>query len=168
LTHPHALVACVLAALGAVGLPEPDPGYAASPRLDRVEHGIVHRINEIRRSYGLPRVHSIRALNRSADYHSRDMVRANFFAHASSNGQSFEQRVEHFRRSYRIGETLAYVPTSEPRRSARRIVELWMNSPPHRASLLNADFQRIGVARRRGLIGNQKVVVFTADFASVH
>ena len=165
--RPHALAACTVAALGVV-VPKPAQAHAASPRLDRVERGIVRRINVIRHTYGLPSVRANRALNRSADYHSRDMLRANFFAHASSNGQSFAQRVESYRPSSRIGETLAYVPVADPSRSARRIVELWMNSPPHRASLLNRSFKRIGVSRRRGAFGNLKVVVFTADFASAH
>ena len=134
--------------------------------MDRVERGIVHRINAIRASYRLPSVRINRALARSADYHSADMLRANFFAHASSNGESFVSRVEHFRPSNRIGETLAYVPTVDPDRSAGRIVELWMNSPPHRAALLNRKFRRIGVSRRRGALGDLRVVVFTADFAS--
>jgi uncharacterized protein YkwD len=165
---PRALLACLLAALSVAVVPKPAPAHAAGPQLDRVERGIIRRINQIRGAYGLPRLRIDRALDRSADYHSRDMLRADFFAHPSSNGQSFAQRVESFRRSSRIGETLAYVPAGDPQGSARRIVEMWMNSPPHRASLLNRGFRRIGVSRRRGTFGRLKVVVFTADFASAH
>ena len=168
-THPRALLAWLIASLATVALPTPDEAHArGGPRHDAVERGVIRNINEIRAQNGLAPVRGNRALARSADYHSRDMLRANFFAHASSNGQSFAQRVESFRPSDRIGETLAYVPTASPDRSARRIVDMWMNSPPHRASLLNPEFRRIGVSRRRGGLGNMRVVVFTADFASAH
>jgi uncharacterized protein YkwD len=168
-TYWRALVTCLAAALVITGVPTPADAHARGrSRHDKVERGIISKINSIRRANGLPRVRANRALARSADYHSADMLRMNFFAHSSSNGQSFAQRVEHFRPSNRVGETLAYVPTADPRRSAARIVELWMNSPPHRASLLNRSFRRIGVARRKGALGSLRVVVFTADFASAH
>jgi uncharacterized protein YkwD len=167
--HARALLLCLTATMLIVALPTPSKSHARSRSgLDSVERGVVREINKIRRASGLRRVRANRALSRGADYHCRDMLDANFFAHASSNGESFAQRVESFRPSARIGETLAYVPTADPNRSSRRIVEMWMNSPPHRASLLSSSFHRIGVARRKGTIGNLPVVVFTADFASVH
>src|SRR4051794_19789426 len=156
-----ALTACF------VGLPGPAESHAAGSRHDRVERSIIRSINGIRAGNGLHSVHANRRLGRSADFHSRDMLRANFFAHASSNGDSFAQRVESFLPSNRIGETLAYVPKGQGS-EGQRIVDMWMNSPPHRASLLNPSFRRIGVARRRGTLGNQRVTVFTADFASKH
>ena len=41
---------------------------------------------------------------------------------------------------------------------------MWMNSPPHRAIILTAEFRRIGIARRWGRWAAGKAVV-TADFA---
>lgn len=165
--EPRAVLACLLSALALTAVLAPAPAQArGSARLDGVERKIVGKINAIRAGYGLPRLLVSRRLARSADYHSRDMLRANFFAHSSSNGQSMQRRVKSFRRSKRIGETLAYVRGRSSGRSARRIVRMWMNSPPHRASLLNPGFRRVGVARRTGRLGRGRATVFTADFAS--
>lgn len=158
---------CLLATLLLVVLPAPAISHAAGgPSFDKVERKIVKKINAIRVNSGLHRVKRDRALSRSADFHCRDMLGANFFAHTSSNGWSFEQRVEQFRPARRIGETLAYLPKGMGGGMAGRIVSMWMNSPPHRASLLSPSFRRIGVARRDGTLGSQRVTVFTADFTS--
>ena len=57
-------------------LPAPRKADAAA-RHDRVERSIVRKFNKIRAAHGLPRLHSSRALARSADYHSSDMLRVN-------------------------------------------------------------------------------------------
>jgi uncharacterized protein YkwD len=137
--------------------------------MDRVERAIVRKLNRIRAANGLPRFRASRALARASDFHCGDMLRANFFAHSSSNGQGMGERVESFRRSQWVGETLAYVPTvGGGHGQAGQIVQMWMNSPPHRASLLDAKFTRIGVARRKGTLDGQGSIVFTADLASAH
>jgi uncharacterized protein YkwD len=166
-THARAIVACLFSALAFTALPTPADSYAgASARFDGVERQIIRKINRIRSGSGLARLRSNAALGRSSDFHCADMLQANFFAHTSSNGDSFEQRVEQFRPSNRIGETLAYLSRGARRHMARRIVDMWMNSPPHRASLLSPSFRRIGVARRNGRLNGAPVTVFTADFAS--
>ena len=93
------------------------------------------------------------------------MLRADFFAHPSSNGTSTYDRVRAFRPSSLIGETLAYMPVAgNP--SAAAIVKMWINSPPHLATLLTSDFRKIGVAKRRGTLFGQRVTVWTADLAN--
>jgi uncharacterized protein YkwD len=166
--HVRALTACLFSTVLLVALPAPADSYArASAKFDGVERSIVRKINRIRAANGLGAVKRNKALARSADYHCADMLAANFFAHTSSNGESFEQRIDQFRPSRRIGETLAYLSKGS-KGMAGRIVDLWMNSPPHRASLLSSSFRRIGVARRAGTLGSSPVTVFTADFASKH
>jgi uncharacterized protein YkwD len=165
-SHSRAPIACVFAALAALLLVIPASAQAGSASMDRVERSIVRKLNKIRASNGLPRFRTNRALARGADFHCNDMLRANFFAHNSSNGQGMGERVESFRHSNWVGETLAYVPTSGARGQAARIVQMWMDSPPHRASLLDPKFTRIGVGRRRGTLNGQGSIVFTADLAS--
>jgi uncharacterized protein YkwD len=166
-THARAIVACLFSALAFTALPTPADSYAgASASFDSIERKIVRNINAFRASNGLRGLRLNKALGRSSDYHCADMLAANFFAHTSSNGESFEQRVEQFRPSRRIGETLAYLSKGARKNMARRIVDMWINSPPHRASLLSRSFRRIGVARRNGKLNGLPVTVFTADFAS--
>lgn len=135
-------------------------------RLDGAERALVREINRTRRAHGVHRLHRNRSLQRSADYHCWDMLRANFFAHSSSNGTSFQSRVQRYTRKRRIGENLAYVSSRNGRQAAKEVVSMWMNSPGHRASLLSPSFSRVGVARRIGNLGSRRVAVYTADFAS--
>lgn len=132
---------------------------------DATERRIIRLINKNRAFFNLPALRKTRALGRSADAHSRDMLRSNFFAHSSSNGTPFERRVRRYRRAGRIGENLAYV---RKRRGgqARTVVGMWMHSPAHRAVILNRSFRRIGIGRKRGRLGSMRATVFTADFAS--
>ena len=52
--------------------------------------------------------------------------------------------------------------------SPRAVVSTWLQSPPHRADILDADFRDFGAApvRATGLLGSGDAVVWTATFAS--
>jgi uncharacterized protein YkwD len=165
LTIPLLLALMLLAALASLSLPAP-AAEASGSRLDRAERTLLREVNRTRRAHGLHRLRRSRRLQRSADYHCWDMLNANFFAHASSNGQSFERRVKRYTRKRRIGENLAYVPSSDARHAATQVVQMWMNSPGHREALLSPSFSRIGLARRIGTWGDFRVAVYTADFSS--
>ena len=77
------------------------------------------------------------------------MLDANYFAHSSRDGGSFDNRVRRFARHRALGETLAWL-SGCGRRSAGRVVSMWMNSPPHRAVVLSAQYRRVGVGKRTG------------------
>jgi uncharacterized protein YkwD len=155
---------CLLAATFAV----PALAEAGSPRLDNRERAIVHRINTQRAQNGLAHVRTSRRLARAADYHSWEMLDANYFAHESRNGGSFDARIHRYVRPRALGETLAMLGGDCGRGSARRIVSMWMNSAGHRAILLSSRYRRIGLAKRAGSLGSTHACVVTADFASRH
>jgi uncharacterized protein YkwD len=54
------------------------------------------------------------------------------------------------------------------RYSARDVVNAWLQSPPHRANMLNGRFRDLGAApvRASGLLGGGDMVVWTAAFGS--
>jgi len=166
LSLPRALCAVVVVAVAMSVLPAPGDADAAV-KLDRTERSIIRKVNRIRAHHGLPRLFANRALSRSAEYHSADMLWANFFAHPSSNGDSMAKRVSAYRPSRTVGEVLAWIAHPTGRGQAGRIVSMWMRSPTHRASLLTRKFRRIGVSRRSGVLGSKRVTVFTADLATV-
>ncbi len=153
---------CLLAAILAV------PAFAAAgtSRLDKRERAIVHRINVQRAEYGLAKVRPSRRLSRAADYHSWEMLNANYFAHQSANGGSFADRLRRYTHKHALGETLAMLGGGCSHGSAGRIVGMWMNSPGHREILLSSEYRRIGVAARTGMLGGTKACVVTADFGS--
>jgi uncharacterized protein YkwD len=154
---------CLLAATFAV------PAAASagsSARLDQKERAIIRGINHQRANHGLAPVRASARLSRAADFHSWEMLDANYFAHASRDGGSFDERVRRFVNKRALGETLAMLGGGCGRGSARRVVRMWMDSPPHRAILLSGSYRRVGVGKRVGSLGSSKACMVTADFSS--
>ena len=154
---------CLLAAISAL------PAAAAanrSARLDNRERAIVRSINHQRAKYGLVPVRANARLSRAADYHSWEMLDANYFAHTSRNGGPFDERVRRFANKRALGETLAMLGGGCGRGTAHRVVQMWMNSPPHRTILLSGTYRRVGIGKRVGSLGSSKACVVTADFSS--
>jgi uncharacterized protein YkwD len=137
----------------------------AAPRTDPVERAVVKQLNGIRAQSGLPRLSVDRRLAKAADAHSVDMVRSQFFAHESSDGTPFGERIKQFTRKQATGETLAYLGKRQKRKAAT-VVSMWMQSPGHRDALMTREFRRIGVAKRTGTINGQPSAVFTADLST--
>jgi uncharacterized protein YkwD len=135
-------------------------------RLDQKERAIVRSINHQRAQHGLAPVRSSARLSRAADYHSWEMLDANYFAHTSRDGGPFDARVRRFVHKRALGETLAMLGGGCGRGSAHRVVKMWMNSPGHRAILLSSTYRRVGIGKRVGSLGSTKACVVTADFSS--
>jgi uncharacterized protein YkwD len=153
---------CLLAALSVSPLTATG---AAKPRVDSKERAIVRAINRQRARHGLARLRSNRRLARAADFHSWEMLDADYFAHESRDGSPFHQRVRRYVSYRAIGETLAMVGSCG-KRSPRRIVRMWMNSPGHRAILLSSSYRRVGLGKRTGDYGGSRACLVTADFGS--
>jgi uncharacterized protein YkwD len=155
---------CLLAAL----FVSPAVAAAGPARLDQREKAMIRGINTQRAHYGLAPVSASGRLSRAADYHSREMLAGNYFAHTSRNGGPFDARIRRYADPQALGETLAMLGGACARGSARRVVKMWMDSPPHRAILLSGRYRRIGLAKRTGTLGSMHACVVTADFASRH
>jgi len=132
---------------------------ASSARMNAGERAIVRAINRARASHGVRALRGHRRLARAADAHTRSMLRSDYFSHGA-----FSQRLRRYVSMRRIGETIAWTS----RCSARMVVRMWLNSPPHRAVLLSGGFRRNGVGRRKGRLGATRACMVTADFGSRH
>ena len=159
-----ALAAGTVVLVLAFAIPAP-AAQAAGSRLDRGERTVVRTVNRARARHGLPRLRTTRRLARAADHHSWEMLAHNYFAHASRNGTPMAHRVRSFARHRRVGEVIGMTARCG-RRSARRVVRMWMRSPGHRAVLLSRRFRRVGVGARRGRLGASRACLVTADVAS--
>ena len=140
------------------------PRAAGDARLSETERTIIRIVNGVRSQYGLRRLRASRALNHAAEHHSSDMLARDFFAHDSSDGTPLDRRVRRYANARTVGETLAAVghrPGIEP-----TVVQMWLDSPPHRAVVLSRGFRRIGISHRWGPLGGFGMSVVTADFAS--
>jgi uncharacterized protein YkwD len=153
---------CLLAATFSV----PASAVAGPARLDNRERAMIRGINAQRAHYGLARVSVSKPLSRAADYHSWEMLDANYFAHNSRDGGPFDERVRRFAHKRALGETLAMIGGGCGSGSAHRFVRMWMDSPPHREILLSSTYRRIGIGKRSGTLGSTHACVVTADFGS--
>lgn len=161
-----ALVALAATSATLLSVPAPAAARSGKVRIDRYERKIIRLINRFRASHQLGRLRPSRTLARSADSHSRDMLTRDFFAHNSSDGASFAQRIRHYLRARNLGEVLAWSQRGRRRPRAAVFLEMWKGSPGHRELLLAGDFGRIGMACRSGELRGVDAVVCTADLAS--
>lgn len=105
------------------------------------EKRVVELVNKERAKYGLRPLTLNKELSRVARYKSQDMVDRNYFDHVSPfYGDPFNM-MQMFGFDYQIaGENIAYgYPTPEA------VMNAWMNSPGHRANILDSDYTEIGV-----------------------
>ncbi|MGF1542707.1 MAG: CAP domain-containing protein [Pleurocapsa sp.] len=80
-------------------------------------------------------------LSNAAQTHSNNMAKDDFFSHTGADGSNIGNRIQNAGYQYSTaGENIA-----AGQRTAEQVVEGWMNSPGHRANILNADFTEIGI-----------------------
>jgi len=139
--------ACLLACVSA-----PAEASAASKH-DPVEASIVSAINQARASYGLPALRTSSGMARAADAHSKTMLRHNTMSHGA-----FGSRVRKYVRVKKVGENLAWMSQCD----ANGVVQMWLNSAPHRRVMLSRSFRRVGVGKR----ASSNTCFVTADFGT--
>ena len=103
---------------------------------------------------GLPAVRESPQLTLAAQRHADDMVARRFFGHVTPGGSTLAERVyatgyTRNRRTWELGEAIAWA--QEPLDTATQLVRAWLNSPPHRAILLDSAFRDIGIGLTPGL-----------------
>jgi len=126
-------------------------------KLGTEEQKMINMVNAVRVSRGLKPLEVDMRLVDSARFKSRDMLKKNYFDHYSPAYGSPSDLIDRMRIPYRVmGENLARVPTVEKAHLGL------MNSPGHRANILNHNFKRIGV----GIVnGGTDGKLFTQHFA---
>jgi uncharacterized protein YkwD len=139
--------------------------HRSSQHTDRVESEVIDLLNNIRQEQGLPTLRRDSDLTEAADSHSRGMIASGVFSHDSASGTRCDVRIRRFVKARMVGETISWLAGTPSSQQAQRTVELWMNSPPHRETLLTKSFRRIGVSRKGGEMFGRRGVAFTADLA---
>ncbi len=98
----------------------------------------------------LPPLETEEVLRKIACRHSRDMVTQNYFRHENPDGDGPSDRVAAQHRRF-VGEVAENIWGRSGRRNknglslAVRIVEQWMDSPPHRENILRPTFTHVGI-----------------------
>lgn len=102
---------------------------------------IVALVNKERAAAGLAPVGGLDSLNKVALTKATDMRTNNYFGHTSPTYGSPFDMMKSFGITYRAaGENIA-----QGQRTPEEVMKAWMNSPGHRANILNANFNYIGV-----------------------
>ena len=128
----------------------------SQPRTEAAELQLFQAINRERAAYGLPPLKWDEALANAARQHAETMAAQRSISHGFSGEPSLPSRATRAGARFSwLSENVAAGPNAE------NIREQWMNSPNHRANLLDADMDTIGAgaAERNG------VVFVVADFS---
>ncbi|WP_264936925.1 CAP domain-containing protein [Streptomyces sp. A012304] len=101
---------------------------------------VLRLVNEERAKVGCSAVSANSALANLAQRFSEDMAARGFFDHTDPDGLSPWDRAAKAGISDLGGENIA-----RGQADAAAVMEAWMNSPGHRANILNCDFKTLGV-----------------------
>ncbi|MET9985254.1 CAP domain-containing protein [Streptomyces rochei] len=114
--------------------------------LARTTDEVVDLTNRERARAGLPALAVDPRLTAAAQAHSADMVARDFYSHTDPDGGRPWDRAAAAGAARRtVGENIAC-----GQRSPADVVEGWMNSPGHRANILEADFTHLGIGLAGG------------------
>ena len=122
-------------------------------------------INEQRALSGLGSLNVDVNLQRAAQHHSKAMNKRNFFAHGSTLNRA--KRVGYLggASAWSVGEVIAWGKGGGG--TPESAVADWMRSPLHRAALLTAGFQELGVGVAKGSPRSRKPrfgsAIYTVD-----
>ncbi|WP_031516427.1 CAP domain-containing protein [Desulfofalx alkaliphila] len=125
--------------------PQPQP-QAQQGTMGDFQKRVVELVNRERANNGLSPLVAKSDLNRVAQVKAEDMAGNRYFSHTSPTYGSPFDMMRQFGINYtRAGENIAM-----GYRTPESVMEGWMNSPGHRANILNPHFTEIGV----GFAGN--------------
>lgn len=115
---------------------------------------IIDETNKQRIKAGLEPLRADATLVESAEIKTQDMIDLGYFEHRSPSGKSVSDLGKDVGYDYIImGENLAMGDF----KNAKDLVDAWMNSPGHRANMLNPEYQDIGVYATEGIFEGQAV-----------
>lgn len=141
------------------------------------ERYMLELINIERAKVGAPPLQLEKNLNTSADAHSAWMLQEDIFSHTGVDGSSATQRIRDadfdLSGSWRTAENIAVQSERGPDGIMDDVENLHvslMNSPGHRANILNPDLDYIGIGIALGDFdfssGTYESVIVTQNFAS--
>lgn len=123
---PQSVQAALPAKVEAQSAPASEPRpTAAAPAMFPVERKLVEKTNVVRRRFGLRPLRLDRGLLFSARRHAYWMTRNHTLQHTTAT----------------VAENIAMGQTSSD-----EAIQSWMNSPGHRANMLNTSYSRVGAA----------------------
>ncbi len=141
----------------------PSTGNEVTAEISRLSiSGILNETNEERMNKQLPKLRINAQLNKAAESKLQDMFTQQYFQHISPTGVSVSDLIRKTGYEYIVvGENLALGNFGgDP-----QVVLAWMNSPGHKANILDPRFQEIGIAVGKGLYNSKEQWIAVQQFA---
>lgn len=148
------LLLCILLQAGTVAVAAAQQSGRSTNQINiassnpQFERTVLNLTNQARRENGLPALQWSESLARAARYHAAHMAKYRYFEHDTvlpdGRRMSPAERIAHFDKNY-AGENIAW-----GQRTPQDAMKSWINSPGHRANMLNPDSKRLGVGYVRG------------------
>jgi uncharacterized protein YkwD len=123
---------------------KPAPAQAkapSAPASGSTAAQVIALVNQERAKQGCRAVTSNARLTQAAQGHSADMARRGFFDHTNPDGKDPGDRIT--ATGYRWSTYGENIAKGQP--TPASVMKSWMNSPGHRANILNCKFAEIGV-----------------------
>jgi len=128
---------------------------------DITKSSLENFVNQTRQSIGLPKLTENPKLSQAAQLKAQNMIQDNYFSHTSPGGVTpwFWFLKAGYNYKY-AGENLAigFYESEE-------VFQAWLDSPTHKANIVNSHYTEIGTAVLKGYGGADTVVV-VQEFAS--
>lgn len=126
---------------------------------DAWEREVFDLTNKVRAENGLSALTWNDTLAKTARAHSEDMASRGFFDHTNPDGYDPFDRMRNAGILYYTAAENIAAGQAEP----EDVMESWMNSPGHRANILNPDLRELGVGMARG---GSYGIYWTQNFAT--
>lgn len=121
---------------------EPDTsGEPSSNCATGIVQDLFALVNASRAAEGRGPLSCDEGLGRAAQLHAEDMCALNYFSHTSDDGRTFDQRI----RAQGVSAGAMAENIAAGSSTAAQVHQRWMNSPGHRANIMNGQYQRMGV-----------------------
>ena len=121
---------------------------------------IVTLTNESRQEFSVPALTENQILDKAAQAKADDMLAKGYFAHNTPDGRTPWDFITSAGYSYLMaGENLAVNFTE-----AENVETAWMNSPGHKANILNKNFQDIGIGIAQGTYQGHTAIFVVQEF----
>lgn len=131
-----------------VSTPPPLQATEESEESFLTKEGVIEWTNAQRKNNGLAPLKENLKLDLSAKIKAQDMFANQYFAHESPSGTGVSDLAENAGYDFiMIGENLALGNFEND----EVLVQAWMDSPGHRANILNENYQEIGVSVIKGI-----------------
>ncbi|MFI2202616.1 CAP domain-containing protein [Streptomyces sp. NPDC020192] len=125
--------------------PAPSAAPVKVPAQTAAEAEVLKLVNQERSKVGCSPLSANSSLTRLAESFSDDMAARGFFDHTDPDGKSPWDRAAAAGISNLGGENIA-----RGQADAAAVMQAWMNSPGHKANILNCDFKTLGVGVHLG------------------